>query len=97
MAIRILEKVDLKAIREELLKEGWSEGRFNGKPALVKEQEDCIWIGVLEEEPFFLSLPKEESSKVHSEGVKALKSYLEELGLRLNFSLPIKVGGYGYA
>lgn len=62
---------------------------------MLKEFKDYLWVAVLEEEPYFLSLPKEESSRVHSEGMKALREEVGELARTFGFSLPVKLGG-GY-
>ncbi|QWK13217.1 MAG: hypothetical protein KNN14_00970 [Aquificota bacterium] len=93
MAIRVLEKVNEKSLIKELTLRGWEEGKFNGKQAMFKEFETYLWVAVVEEYPYFLSLPKEENSKVHSEGMKELMKEVEELSHKMGFSLPIKPGG----
>ncbi|ADC89744.1 hypothetical protein Thal_1112 [Thermocrinis albus DSM 14484] len=95
MAIRVLEKVSVEGLIKELTLRGWKEGKFNGKQAMFKEFENYLWVAVIEEYPYFLSLPKEESSKVHSEGMKKLIEEVSQLATQLNFSLPVKPGG-GY-
>ncbi|ADO44843.1 MAG: hypothetical protein NZ527_04950 [Hydrogenobacter thermophilus] len=94
MALRILERVNIEKLKEELFKRGWNEGKFNSRQAMLKEFNDYLWVAVLEKEPYFLSLPKEESSRVHSEGMKALREEVESLALTLGFSLPTKGGSY---
>jgi hypothetical protein len=95
MAIRVFERVDEKSLIKELTLRGWKEGKFNGRQAMFKEFEAYLWVAVMEECPYFLSLPKEENSKVHSEGMRELMKEVKELSHRLGFSLPVKPGG-GY-
>jgi len=81
MAIKFFERVDRDILVQELALKGWKKGMFNGKMAMFKEFEGYLWVAVIEDFPYFLSLPKEESSRVHSEGVRSLIKELKKLPL----------------
>jgi len=81
MAIKFFERVDRDILVQELALKGWKKGMFNGKMAMFKEFESYLWVAVIEDFPYFLSLPKEESSRVHSEGVRSLIKELKKLPL----------------
>ncbi len=93
MAIRVLEKLNEEGLIKELVSRGWEEGKFNGKKAMFKEFETYLWVAVIEEYPYFLSFPKEESSKVHSEGMRRLIEEVEGISHKMGFLLPIKLRG----
>lgn len=76
---------DLKGFKEELTRRGWKEGRFNGEACMLKEEENWLWIClVFGEEVKFASFPVEESSRVHSEGIKKLLEEIRNLSGNLD-------------
>lgn len=93
MAIRALEPVDTNVLKRELEKRGWKEGLFNKKPAMIKDLGSYLWVALLEEKPCFMSLPSEEDSRLHSEGMRRLQKEVKELSQVLGLVIPIKLGG----
>ncbi|WP_340695800.1 hypothetical protein [Hydrogenobacter thermophilus] len=93
MAIRVLEVVDINLLKEELEKRGWKEGSFNKKPAMIKDLGSYLWLALLKEKPCFISLPSEEDSKLHREGMRRLQEEVKELSEALGFTIPIRLGG----
>lgn len=78
--ISVKEVYKLKELEEELIRRGWSEGKFDGRRCLIKEEENWIWIYFsLDQEVRFVSFPLEDSSKTHSKGVERLKEEIREI------------------
>lgn len=93
MGILIPEKICRDELSKSLKSKGWKEGKFNGERVMVKEHEHWIWICELGDMVRFISLPLEENSNVHSEGVKKLKEEVREVAKLLGFSLPLRLEG----
>lgn len=86
--ISLKEIKDRKAFEEGLRKRGWKEGRFNGRACMIKELESWLWIClVFDHEAKFASFALEDSSKIHSEGVKRLLEEIKNLSEEFDFAM----------
>ncbi len=91
MAINIPVEIDRERFERVLLKKGWKKKKFNGKEAFVKEQRSWLWVALYEKGFLtFISFPSDESSYLHSKGVKLLKEEVREIGKGVGFSLPLR-------
>jgi len=92
MAIRVTEKVDIALLEKALIRRNWKEGRFNGGRAFIKDVGEWTWVAVLSGgRPYFLSLPSEDLSELHTRGVKRLLRELEDIGREAGFTLPLRI------
>lgn len=86
--INLKEIKDKRAFEEGLRKRGWKEGRFNGRACMMKELEGWLWIClVFDHEAKFASFALEESSKMHSEGVKRLLEEVKDLSEEFDLAI----------
>ncbi len=92
MAINIPVEIDREEFERILLEKGWKMKKFNGKAAFVKEHQSWLWVAFYEKGFLtFISFPSDESSNLHSKGVKLLKEEVREIGKIVGFSLPLRL------
>ncbi|MFN3598538.1 MAG: hypothetical protein ACK4VK_02220 [Aquificaceae bacterium] len=85
--IKVIDIKDKGEFEEGLKKGGWKRGSFDGKEGFIKEEEKWLWVCLIyNSSAQFISFPLEESSKVHSEGVKRLLEEIKALSERLDFT-----------
>ncbi len=81
-----------KGFEKELIKRGWKEGKFNGRRCLMKELGSWLWICLpSDQEVKLVSFPIEDSSRVHSEGMRKLIEELKEVSEVMDFSLSARM------
>ena len=92
MAVNVADPIDRDRLEEALRRRGRRETRFNGRRAFARDGDRWMWVALpLEEGVSFLSLPSEDRSDIHSQGVRALLEEVAEIGKEVGFSLPLKL------
>lgn len=92
MGIVIPETVNVKKLTKSLEKRGWRLGKFNKKKAYMKEEEEWLWIVIIDDEAIsFFSFSEHDKSEHHSIGVNKLKKEVEQIGKEVGFSIPKKL------